>query len=336
MNNMLPRPRFWQEAAEQIKTFHSLFGELMIYLLLSFLAYFGQSLLVAVPTTAWMMATQSESMLEALNAGATLQSLTLDMMERLPDWMTLVTLAAGGIMGVVTVIYCRKFQHRTLASMGLRGKGRLKECLLGFGLGLVLLGAVLGLGLVMGGYRLGSAVPKSGLVLALLTLPGCVIYGASLELLTRGYYAPTVGARTPVGLALLLSTLASAMMQTNGSMFSLAVANHLLLGLVLGIWVLKRGNIWGACAMHAAWIFGGNYLFHVAPADSHAGIRLFDLDADPFRPLLSGGEYGVDNSICTTLILLAAVAAVLALKPKDAVPARSQPAGDDEQQSNFL
>ena len=330
MNNMLPRPRFWAEAAQQIKTHRSLIGELLIYLLLTLLAIFAQSVIIAIPTTGWFLETRSESVLEALEAGESIQGMILGFMADLPDWMTPVSLAAGGTMGFVSVLYCLKFQKRRLSSMGLGKKGWLAESLLGIVLGTVLLSAVVALVSAMGGCRLvptGQNPVRLGLLL--LSLLGCLTYGSSLELLTRGYFAPTVGARAPVAFALFFSTFSSALMQAGGSLFSLPVANHLLLGLLLGIWVLKRGKLWGACAMHSAWLFAQNFLFDIAPAGEHGSIHLFELDADLFRPLLSGGQYGLSNSICTTLVLLAAVAGALALKAKDQAPLEPEEPGPE-------
>ena len=327
MNNMLPRPRFWADAALQIRYHRGFLGETIIYFLLTFLAYLGQSFIIAIPVSGWLLQSESESMMEALSAGESIQSLILRYMEQMPDWMTVVSLAAGGAMGVAAVVYCVKFQKRKLSSMGLGGKHRGLEFLGGLIAGAALLCGAVGLGVAAGGYRFVSASPDFGrLGLLALTLLACVIYGASLELLTRGCYAPTIGARAPVGFALAASTLASALMQTGGSLFSLLVANHLLLGLLLGILVLKRGNLWAACALHSAWIFAESFLFDVAPAGAHGGIRLFEVDADVYRPLVSGGEYGPANSICATVVLLAAVAAVLASKARDPLPSEPEPA----------
>ena len=321
MNNMLPRPRFWAEAAAQIQTRRSLFGELMIYLLLTLLAYVGQALLISIPVSGWLVQSRSDSILEALEGGQSSQGVILGLMEELPDWVTVISLVSGVAMGVAAVIYCRKFQKRSRSSMGLQKKGWAVELLLGLVLGTALVTAVVALGSAVGGFRLVSSTPSTeGLGLLVLTLLGCLINGASLELLTRGYFAPSIGARAPVSFALLFSTCASALMQAGGALFSLPVANHLLLGLLLGIWVLKRGNLWGACALHSAWIFAENFLFDIAPAGEHGGIRLFEVDADAFRTLLSGGAYGLSNSICTTIVLLAAVAAALALKSRDTAP----------------
>lgn len=337
MNNMLPRPRFWAEAAVQIQTRRSLFAELLIYLLLTLIGYLGQALIISVPVSGWLLQTQSDAMLEELEAGQSLQRLILSFMEDLPEWVTVVSLFGGVAMGAATVFYCLKFQKRKLSSMGLRRKGWALELVLGLILGTALVCAVIGLGAAVGGFRLTSSTPSTeNLGLVLLSFLGCIVSGASLELLTRGYFAPTVGARAPVAVALFYSTFASVLMQAGGSLFSLPVANHLLFGVFLGVLVLKRGNLWSACAIHSAWLFAENFLFNVAPAGKHGGIRLFEVDADTFRPVLSGGAYGISNSICTTIVLLAAVAVILALPAKDPAPIEPEQTAEEEQHSNFL
>ncbi len=330
MNNMLPRPRFWADAATQIKSRHTVFAEMMIYLLLSFIALLAQSAVIVVPVSGWMMKNHGNELMEAFAAGEMPQNLILELMKQMPDWMTVVTLISGGVIGAVAIIYCLKFQKRTLPSMGLCGKHPIGESLLGFLLGLVLAAAVVGIGVAAGGYRLASVqLTGTGILLLVLTLLGCLVYGASLELLTRGYFAPTVGTFLPVAGALVVSTLASAMMQTGESLFSLATANHLLLSLFLGILVLKRGNLWSACALHSAWLFAEGFLFDVAPAGAHGTIRLFEVDADLYRSVLSGGEYGPENSICATVILLAAVIVALTLRTKDPLPVEPEQPRED-------
>ena len=190
-------------------------------------------------------------------------------------------------------------------------------------------------GAATGGFRLGAWSLSSGrLALALAALLGCAAQGAALELLFRGYYAPSLGAKYPILPALLLSVLIPGILQAGASLFSMRVLNSLLLGLVLGLWGLKRGSLWGACAIQGAWTFLGAFLLDFAPADKHGSLGLLNVDADAYRPLLSGGESGPEASICTTVVLLAAVAAVLALRPRNAVP---EPARNpDERPGNNL
>ena len=320
MNPMLPRPKFWAEAAEQKQTRFTLIGELLIFLVLTYLSAAGQMLLLAIPVIPWMFSEQSAQVMSAVTSGeleAVLQKLLLAM----PDWILLCALFAYAAMGAIVIFYCRRFQRRTLASMGLRGKP-LAEALLGFAVGLALFGAVLALGTGLGGFqpRFGS-VSDGAWLTVLGALLGCLVQGAAMELLVRGYFAPSVGARVPVPYALLFSTLFSVLFQRSyAGVDTVEGINVLLLGLVLGVWVIKRGNLWSACTLHGAWIFAANFLFSFAPADQHEGIYLLRVDTDVFRTALTGGEAGPLASLCTTLVLLAALALALALRARDPAP----------------
>lgn len=333
MDRMLPRPRFWAESAAQCKTCYSLVGELLIFLLLYVISALIQGFVLTIPTTVWVMGTGSEEMMTALAAGATPQSVMEKLLSEMPDWLSLVSLFASSAMGAVALVYCKNFQKRSPASMGLRGRAPLLEYLLGFGFGLALFCAAMGIGTATEGFALLRQAPSgSRLALGLLALPGCMLQGASLELLIRGYYTPSLGGRYPVGLTLLLSTLAPVMLQSGGSLFSLSAVNALLLGLLLGIWCLKRGNLWSACALRGAWLFASGWLFDFAPAGKHTGVRLLDVDVDLFRPSLSGGAYGPQAGLCVTVVLLAGLMLVLALKPLDPAPQAPR----DEQAANYL
>ncbi len=335
MNQMLPRPLFWAEAAAQKKNRAALPGEVLAFLLIYFIAAVAQSLILSIPMSVWILSDKSGELLTGLQAGTSPQELVLRLMEQMPDWISLAALFGTGTMGLAAVIYCRRIQKRSLSSMGLRGKGAVGECLLGLVLGLLLFGAALALGSLSGGFRLASKTPVEGqLGLCLLALLGCLVDGASRELLIRGSFAPSVGFTTRVITALLLSSIVPAMLQSSGTLLSMTGLNNLLLSLLLGIWVIKRGNIWSACSLHAAWIFAGGFLFGFAPAGQHAGVRLLDVDLDLYRPLLSGGIAGPQASICVTVVLLAALGVVLALPAKE--PAPLPAAGSDEQAANKL
>lgn len=336
MNQMLPRPRFWAEAAEQIKTRFTFFGETLILMLLYLIASTASGTVLAVPMFLWLLTTQSDTILNSVEAGVSVQELLLRLIDEMPDWMLLISLfATAASVGFVAVFYCRKFQKRSLSSMGLRREGAAGEYLAGFAVGLALFGGVLAVGTAAGAFRLGTwSLDPARVLFALAALLGCAARGAALELLFRGYYAPSLGARGPVVLAVLSSTLISGVLQSGGTLLSMSVLNALLLSLLLGIWVLKRGSLWGACAIQGAWTFAGSFLLDFAGPDQHGTLGLLDVDTDAFRPLLTGGEYGPEASICATVVLLAALAAVLALRPKDPAPEQSLPV--DERPENNL
>ena len=336
MNQMLPRPRFWAEAAAQLKTRFTMLGETMILMLLYLIATTASGVVLAVPVTGWIMGTHSQLILDSLTAGTSTQEVVLKLLEDLPDWMALVTLfASAASVGFVAVFYCRRFQKRTLSSMGLRREGAVGEYLLGFFFGLILFAGVAAIGAAAGGFRFGEHfLTPSRLLLTLAALLGCILHGAALELLFRGYYAPSVGARYPILPAFLISTLISGVLGAGDSLFSMSALNSLLLGLLLGLWVLKRGNLWGACAFQGAWAFAGTFLLDFAAPESHGSLGLLNVDTDAYRPLLTGGDFGPTASICATVVLLAALGVVLALRPKD--PAEEQNPPVDERPGNNL
>lgn len=329
MNHMLPQPGFWALTAREMKTRSSMLGEMLILVLLHLIASIVGSFLLTIPLTAWVMGSESGSILEAAREGRSMYSVLDELLRNLPDWAVIVALFTSGAMGVAALVYCRKFQKRSLASMGL-DRGGAGEYLLGLALGLVLFAAVTAVGVAAGGFRLAAERPAAELGLVLLALLGCMVRGASLELLFRGYFAPSLGAVYPPIFALLLSSMASVFLQQTGtSLVSMGGVNSLLLALFLGIWVIKRGRLWSACAIQAAWSFGMGFLVNFAPAGKHGGPRLLDVDADFYRPLLTGAEYGPQASICATVVLLAAIAAVLALKPRGPAPQPREQAGNN-------
>lgn len=318
--SLLSRPGFWAETRLQLRTRYSLLGEFLILLLLYFISSLLQGVLMAVPMTVWTLQSGQEQILSALQTGKSMETLIYELMESMPDWVFLAALFAYGALGAVVLVYVRRFQGRGWSSLGLRRPG-IPGCLaLGLGLGLLLFSGVLGLGVAAGGYRLlPESFQGSQLLPVLCALAGCLVRGAAMELLLRGYFAPTLGARYPAALALGLSTLGSVMLQS-GSLLSMDSVNTLLLSLLLGIWVMKRGELWSACALHGAWTFAQSFLLSFAPAGEHVGIYLLAVDADPYRAALTGGALGPQASICATVVLLAAIGAALALKPRDPAP----------------
>ena len=325
MDRFLPRPAFWAESAAQTKTRFTLVGETMILLLLYFISLLAQGFLMAIPTTAWVLSADGLALTGALASGASLESMVETLTERMPDWMELVSLYTAAVIGAAALLYCLKLQKRSPASMGLRKPGALKESLLGFGAGLVLFLAIVGVGVAAKAFRpVSLRLEGSRIVPCVFALLGCLVQGAALELLIRGSYTPALGGRYPVIFTLIFSALIPALLMSPGSFFSMTTLNTVLLGLLLGVWALKRGNIWGSCALRAAWTFAGSFLFNFAPAGEHQGVRLLEMDLDLYRSLLSGGEFGPVASICATVVLLGGLALVLALRPRDPAPTAAE------------
>ena len=323
---LLPRPRFWLEAAAQKKTRFSVFGELLSFLLVYFIASLIQSFLFAIPTFAWL-ASSGHAVLNQLKQYSDLNSMILAIMDAMPDWLVCVSIFACAAYGAAAVFYCRKFEKRSTATMGIWRDGAFREYGFGLVLGFALVFAVVGVGSAAKGFRLGAfSLIGQSVPIFLAVFGAYIVEGLAMELLFRGYLTTSLGARMPVAFAIGSSTLIQAMLGTSvSSLTTLGMVNGALLSILLCVYMIKRGNLWGVCAVHAAWNIGINLLFSFTEEGAPLGICLFPIYTSPSQSLLTGAEYGPEASICATVALLAALAVVLALKPADPAPSVPQP-----------
>lgn len=316
---LLPRPRFWVRAAKEKQILTTPMGEVIRYMIVFLIATVLESLLMSLPIAFWVL---TRNKLELQPGGielGSLEKMIAELMEKLPSWMSVALLFAGAAYGIAAIFYCRKYEKRTLPSMGLAKQSALPETLGGLLVGLALFAALTGVGAAAGGFRVSPfALDAKQLPLLILALLGCAVAGGARELLFRGYLAPSLGARLPVGFAVVVSTVASLLASGGGNGF-VPYINLIGLNLLLCVCTVKRGNLWSAIGLHAGWLFAGNFLFGFdLPADDR--LCIFRVESRGYRSLLTGGSAGPEGSLCATLVLLAALAAVFALRAKDPAP----------------
>lgn len=316
---LLPRPRFWVRAAREKQIRTTLIGDMIRFMIVFLIATVLESLLMSLPITFWVL---TRNRLELQPGGielGNLEKMVAELMEKLPPWMNVAVLFAGAAYGIAAIFYCRKYEKRSLPSMGLAKKSALPEALGGLLVGLALFAALTGVGAAAGGFRVSPfALDARQLPLLLLALLGCAVMGGARELLFRGYLAPSFGAGLPVGFAAALSTAVSLLASGGGSGF-VPYVNLIGLNLLLCVCTIKRGNLWSAIGLHAGWLFAGNFLFGFdLPANDR--LCLFRVESAGYRSLLTGGSDGPEASLCATLVLLAALAVAYALRPKDPAP----------------
>ena len=316
---LLPRPRFWVRAAKEKQIRTTLMGDMIRFMIVFLIATVLESLLMSLPITFWVL---TRNRLELQQGGVelgNLEKMIAKLMEKLPPWMNVAVLFAAAAYGIAAVFYCKKYEKRTLPSMGLAKKSALPETLGGLVAGLALFAALTAVGSAAGGFRFSPFAPDARqLPLLALALLGCAVAGGARELLFRGYLAPSFGSGLPVAFAVGLTTVASLLASGGGSGF-VPYANLLLLNLLLCVCTIKRGNLWSAIGLHAGWLFAGNFLFGFdLPANDR--LCLFRVESAGYRKLLTGGSNGPEGSLCATLVLLAALAVAYALRAKDPAP----------------
>ena len=334
MNPMFPKPRFWAEGAAQKANRPSLFGELLSFFLVFFAASLIQGVLLGLPASVWMLnhSPATLSQLSGQGGAVSLEALISGSLEQLPDWIVPAMLITQAVLIAAVIFYCRRFEHRTIPTLGLTKGKALPEYALGVLVGLGLFGLVGALGGAFGAYRFGGLQMNAGAELWLLAFAlGYAIQGAAEELLVRGYLAVSVSKRYPVPLAAIFSSLVYMLLHSGSSESGvLILVNTFLFGLTLCLYTLKRGSIWGACAIHGAWNFAQCCLLGFGVDAINGGEGLIKVSVNEYNNALTGGSAGPEASLLCTVVLLAALGAALALKAKDPAPEPQAPAQTEE------
>lgn len=223
------------------------------------------------------------------------------------DAFRLLSLFATAAMILVSLLYCRLIERRSLASMGVT-LDRKSPISLVFGLlfGLLMLGGVY---LVLYATGAVTVTPGTGNVgLILLYALGYLIQGSAEEFLYRGYLMPSLSTATTPFSAVILSALFFSLTHASNLGFSLiAGLNIFLFGLLLGLLVLRTGNLFVACGLHAAWNFAEGALFGLSVSGTAPNHSLL---LSPFvegRTLTNGGVFGPEGGVATSLILVIAL-----------------------------
>ncbi len=232
-----------------------------------------------------------------------------------PDWLMLVSLYSTIFITVITVMFCLLLQKRRLPSLGFRGRHALREYLLGGLIGAALFAAAVGICACFGAIRLEvspSALPMGAWLLFFF---GFLIQGMSEEVLCRGYFMPSVARRNPVWLAVLLNSLLFSLLHIfNSGVTALALLNIFLFGVLLSVYVLRRGDLWGACAMHSIWNFVQGNVFGVSVSGTGTGPSLLHATFTGSE-LWTGGAFGLEGGLAVTLALATGLAVLLFLVP---------------------
>ena len=209
--------------------------------------------------------------------------------------------------GILLFFWLMLVERRRFSSLGFEKPGWLMK----FGRGL-LLGTALFLGVVLlmalpGYIQRGTPAPPPALLAVLIILPGWILQGSLEEVVLRGWLMPVIGVRSHPWLGVLLSSLLFAILHLlNPAVTPLAVLNLVLAGLLFALVALWEGGLWGACALHAAWNWTqGSLLSFPVSGNLLQGPTWLTLSENG-PDLVTGGAFGPEGGMATTLVYLAA------------------------------
>ena len=144
--------------------------------------------------------------------------------------------------------------------------------------------------------------------------PFWLLQGGTEEVATRGWLLTRIAARTNLPLAIAISSSLFGILHLgNAGVTFLSVLNIILDGVLAGLLFIYTDSIWLVVAQHGTWNYvQGNLLgFQVSGTGADASIFSFTMGDGPVW--LTGGAFGAEGSIITTLVLLVSLVIVYRL-----------------------
>ncbi len=240
------------------------------------------------------------------------------------QWQPLaIYLAGGGVTILLIVAWAWLFERRSPAALGFNGK-MAGAYLRGLVVGGLCLGAVVGVIFAAGGYKAAGNLSLGLLAPAVLTpflalFAGYVIQGAAEETMLRGWLMPLVASRHGLIVAVLLNAGFFALLHASNidpsKELVLGLFNLFLFAVFLSLYAVKEGSLWGVCAFHTAWnaLLGTGFGLDVSGqkvAIAPIVVSLAPVSSAPWW--LTGGAFGPEASVATTIVLAGGSAYLIA------------------------
>lgn len=206
---------------------------------------------------------------------------------------------------LATIAYWVKYvEKRPMTSLGFVKTSVFKELIKGWLIGSSLLSLPLlvlwGFGMVQFNF---GYLSLEAIGLFLVYVLAWQIQSASEELLTRGYLLPVITQQHNKIYAVAVSSLLfSAFHLANSDISLVALINIALFGLLMCLYVIWKKNLWGVCGIHASWncFQGSVFGIEVSGNSGYSSLITTHLKGSE---LLTGGQFGLEGSLLTMLLL---------------------------------
>ena len=213
------------------------------------------------------------------------------------------------------LFWVKVIEKNTLSSLGFVKRNWLKYLVWGIMISLVQMGVIALVYQVSGiGSFVLNELSLEPLLFILGLFPFWLLQGGTEEVATRGWLLTRIAARTNLPLAIAISSsLFGILHMGNAGVTFLSVLNIILDGVLAGLLFIYTDSIWLVVAQHGTWNYvQGNLLgFQVSGTGADASIFSFSMGSGP--DWLTGGEFGAEGSIITTIVLLLSLVIVYRL-----------------------
>lgn len=239
------------------------------------------------------------------NLASYLQTLHQSLTDKTSDFRLILGLLAFGFILNTVFRWTRKVEKRPIRTLGFYRENFLSNLLKGFSLDLALfLLTLLGL-VVLGQYRLESIhLNPYSLAFVVFTIPFWILQGTAEELVTRAWLIPQLAKRTNLKVAIIISSSLFTLLHLgNPGITFLSAIDLFLFGVAMSLYLLKTDTIWGIGGIHGAWNFAQGNLFGVLVSGQSSGTSIMRFTPQGNQDWLSGGSFGIEGSIVSSIIL---------------------------------
>ena len=213
------------------------------------------------------------------------------------------------------IFWVKVIEKNSLSSLGFVKRNWLKYLVWGIVISLIQMGVIALVYQVSGiGSFVLNELSLEPLLFILGLFPFWLLQGGTEEVATRGWLLTRIASRANLPLAIAISSsLFGFLHMGNAGVTFLSVLNIILDGVLAALLFIYTDSIWLVVAQHGTWNYvQGNLLgFQVSGTGADASIFSFTMGDGP--DWLTGGAFGAEGSIITTLVLLVSLVIVYLL-----------------------
>ena len=228
-------------------------------------------------------------------------------------WLDFILLFSYGVTIAGAIFYCLKMEKRPFSSLGFRKNGAAVEILIGLGVGAALIGTVFSVVYFSGAVdfvrHIDTRIFRPSIILYFF---GFLVKVVSEELLYRGFLLTSLSRDIRPFFSALLTALVCSIFNFSSL---IGFLNAFLFSLLLNIYVLKRGSIWGTVALRFVWCFTEE----VVLGFTGLGAAMFipkEQSSSLVAVLAGTPGYGFDSGLVASILFVFTIFILLLLKTK--------------------
>ena len=217
---------------------------------------------------------------------------------------------------LVTFIYCILIEKRNPKSIGFTRKA--PDYLLGTLIAVILLIIIIGAGCAIGSIEYVGVNADANIKNIILWALAFLIQGAMEEIMCRGFLLSSLQKKVNKPLAVVISSTAFVfphlltLIEASFPYPIIGIINLYLISFIFAELVISRSNIWIACGLHSVWNFVLYTIMGLTLSGSEGTLsNVINFEVKKAN-VFNGGEYGIEASVITTVVLGAFLLILLA------------------------